>query len=324
MKRYIFLVVLLCYPALTSGQQTLSTIPFSTTSSTTIPFTTTTVGIRYCYYTEDCEDYNPCSHESCGIDYKCSYYNNPQAPCDDGLYCNGTDTCSDVGMVCSDHSGNPCPIGTLCNEDTDSCDVPPLSSITTTSNQGTTTSTSIINGTSTTSTSQGTTSTSTVGGSLSISGYVTGAVNEDVSVMLGGTASETSITDTDGYYEFLNLAGGYYTVTPIKDGYGFEPPNYVIPNLVSVLVEMNFRARKAICPAVLIYGEDSEETRILRYLRDSLLNKTHEGRELIKLYYQWSPIIVRAMGADEEFKQEVKDIMDEIVPSIEIMIEYLY
>jgi hypothetical protein len=30
------------------------------------------------------------------------------------------------------------------------------------------------------------------------------------------------------------------------------------------------------------------------------------------------------MGADEEFKQEVKDIMDEIVPSIEIMIEYLY
>ena len=43
------------------------------------------------------------------------------APCDDGLYCNGADTCS--GGACSVHAGNPCP-GTECNtcqEDTDSC-----------------------------------------------------------------------------------------------------------------------------------------------------------------------------------------------------------
>ena len=70
------------------------------------------------------------------------YLPNPQTPCDDGLYCTGTDTCGDDDILCSVHSGNPCSIGTICNEDTDSCDVLPLSSITTTANQGTTTSTS--------------------------------------------------------------------------------------------------------------------------------------------------------------------------------------
>ena len=43
------------------------------------------------------------------------------APCDDGLYCNGTDTCS--GGNCSAHTGSPC-LETECNtcqEATNSC-----------------------------------------------------------------------------------------------------------------------------------------------------------------------------------------------------------
>jgi hypothetical protein len=51
----------------------------------------------------------------------------------------------------------------------------------------------------------------------------------------------------------------------------------------------------------------------LRYVRDNILNKTHEGRELIKLYYQQSLSIVRSMGEDEEFKTEVKEMMDGIL-----------
>ncbi len=43
--------------------------------------------------------------------------------CDDGLYCNGTDTCS--GGTCSVHSGDPCSIGfecnNTCNEAADNC-----------------------------------------------------------------------------------------------------------------------------------------------------------------------------------------------------------
>jgi hypothetical protein len=51
----------------------------------------------------------------------------------------------------------------------------------------------------------------------------------------------------------------------------------------------------------------------LRYIRDNILSKTHEGRELVKLYYQESPAIVRSMGEDKDFKTEVKAMMDGIL-----------
>lgn len=39
--------------------------------------------------------------------------------CTDGVFCNGTDTCS--ASTCSVHSGNPCASGTTCQEATDNC-----------------------------------------------------------------------------------------------------------------------------------------------------------------------------------------------------------
>jgi len=68
------------------------------------------------------------------------------------------------------------------------------------------------------------------------------------------------------------------------------------------------------CPSLTIYGEQSAETQLLRYFRDNVLSQSHEGRELIKLYYQWSPVIVRAMEADDEFKEEVKEMIDGVLP----------
>jgi len=43
------------------------------------------------------------------------------------------------------------------------------------------------------------------------------------------------------------------------------------------------------------------------------LCKTQEGRELIKLYYQWCPAIVKAMEADEDFKEDVREMVDGIL-----------
>ena len=63
-----------------------------------------------------------------------------------------------------------------------------------------------------------------------------------------------------------------------------------------------------------IYGEHSETTEYLRDVRDNLLSKSQEGRELIKLYYQWSPAIVRGIQADEDFKEGIKEMVDEILP----------
>jgi len=70
------------------------------------------------------------------------------------------------------------------------------------------------------------------------------------------------------------------------------------------------------CPSEQIYGEYSDETEILRYLRDNILNQTPEGQELIRLYYEWSPMIVKAMEADEVFKNQVKEMIEGMLPLI--------
>ena len=71
-----------------------------------------------------------------------------------------------------------------------------------------------------------------------------------------------------------------------------------------------------ICPSEEIYGQHSEKIEFLRYLRDNVLRKTPEGEEIIRLYYEWSPVIVRVMEDDEEFKEVVKEVIDSILPLI--------
>ena len=66
------------------------------------------------------------------------------------------------------------------------------------------------------------------------------------------------------------------------------------------------------CPSEALYGENSEETELLRNFRDNVLSQTPAGQEIIKLYYEISPAVVKAMEEDEAFKQEMKGMIDEI------------
>lgn len=63
------------------------------------------------------------------------------------------------------------------------------------------------------------------------------------------------------------------------------------------------------CPIVQIYGAHSEETDLLRNFRDTILSKSPAGQELIKLYYQLSPVLAKAVAEDEEFKEQVKEMV---------------
>jgi hypothetical protein len=71
-----------------------------------------------------------------------------------------------------------------------------------------------------------------------------------------------------------------------------------------------------LCPTSALYGSSSEEAQLLRYFRDKVLSTTSEGRELIRLYYWWSPIIVKAMEEDKTFKRAVKDTINGALPLI--------
>jgi hypothetical protein len=79
--------------------------------------------------------------------------------------------------------------------------------------------------------------------------------------------------------------------------------------------------KNAKCPVISIYGNHADATEVLRHFRDNVLSQSQEGQELIKLYYLWSPVIVQAMEEDKEFKKEVKEIINSVLPMIEKVIE---
>lgn len=83
----------------------------------------------------------------------------------------------------------------------------------------------------------------------------------------------------------------------------------------------NSTTTTTLCPSLGIYGEGSEEVRLLRYFRDGVLRITPEGQELIKLYYQWSPFIVQTMENDEKFKEWIKEMINSLLPIIERKLE---
>jgi Tol biopolymer transport system component len=149
---------------------------------------------------------------------------------------------------------------------------------------------------------------------FSLSGSITGVIRAEVQVVLSGTDAQRVTTDPNGDYEFTGLASGYYIVTPAREGYAFEPASREIPLLVSDISGLDFVSRRAgRCAVAKLYGEDSWEVELLRNIRDEILVTTPEGREIIRLYYGWSPVIVEMMDDDESFKAQVKELADEII-----------
>ncbi len=67
-----------------------------------------------------CGGGNVCATPRCDPSSGCGFANT-QAPCDDGVFCNGKDTCA--GGTCSQHAGDPCD-GLMCVEQSSSCHGP--------------------------------------------------------------------------------------------------------------------------------------------------------------------------------------------------------
>jgi len=71
--------------------------------------------------TEDCDDGGTANGDCCNFD---CLLEPASAPCSDGVFCNGTDSCDGAGS-CNKHLGNPCAGGGICgdncNEAADSC-----------------------------------------------------------------------------------------------------------------------------------------------------------------------------------------------------------
>ena len=46
----------------------------------------------------------------------------------------------------------------------------------------------------------------------------------------------------------------------------------------------------------------------MREFRDDVLSSTPEGKQLIELYYKWSPLVLNAMVEDKEFEDEIRNL----------------
>ena len=169
---------------------------------------------------------------------------------------------------------------------------------------------------------------STFGAELLI--LITGKVQDKVTLEpIDGAFITTSgggaTISVGGKYDLYTIPGTW-TLEASADGY--EPySKEIIVGGGDVIIDYNIEmvpistittttAPCFPCPLEVIYGVDSEEVEVLRNFRDDVLSQTLEGQELIRLYYQWSPMIVRAMEEDEEFKEEVKKMIDGILPLI--------
>jgi|GEM_PF-3617412 len=76
-----------------------------------------------------------------------------------------------------------------------------------------------------------------------------------------------------------------------------------------------------LCPTEELYGEYSEETALLRYFRDTVLSTTPEGQEIIRLYYQLSPVVVEMVTSNENARETVKGIIEEVLALIKSEVE---
>lgn len=74
--------------------------------------------------------------------------------------------------------------------------------------------------------------------------------------------------------------------------------------------------KKCACAVNELYSRNSEEVKVLRNFRDQVLRKTQSGRELIRLYYQVSPAIMKAIKEDKGLREKVKETIDKALPLI--------
>ena len=144
---------------------------------------------------------------------------------------------------------------------------------------------------------------------------------------------DSQLTGNDGCVQINELEPGRYYLMVEKNG--FLPTRYPVYGsfVLQENEDLNVGSLQMIegtstsisstttttictCPLLCLYDGHSKEISFLRNFRDNVLSKTPEGQELMRLYYQWSPVVVREMGVDEDFKKNIKEIVNGIIPMI--------
>jgi hypothetical protein len=142
--------------------------------------------------------------------------------------------------------------------------------------------------------------------------------------VVGGTGDTTgsmgSTIDSSGWYTAGYTSGTDIVIVTDSCNYDISALSVVTveesPTTSSTTTISSTTTTTCLCAIVCVFGMSSEEAEVLRDFRDNVLAQTPEGQEIIKLYYEWSPVIVEIMNEDEEFKAQVKEMVDGVLPLI--------
>jgi hypothetical protein len=136
------------------------------------------------------------------------------------------------------------------------------------------------------------------------------AVGAGTILHYGGTAPTTTTT-IQGGTTTTTTSGTSTTTTTIQGG--TTTTTYVTTTTTT--------KKQGPCPSEKIYGENSEQTQLLREYRDNVLSKTPEGQEVIKIYYKFSPAVTKLLEQRPLLKKRAKAIIDCMLPGIRKKVE---
>jgi len=119
-----------------------------------------------------------------------------------------------------------------------------------------------------------------------------------------------------GDYFVIN-PGTPTTTIPVTTTTSSDSSSTTTSTTLTTSVNTTSTVHPTLCLIEQLYGERSQEAELLRQVRDNLLITTPEGQELIRLYYQWSFILAGNLNEDEIFREDIKAIIDDILPLIE-------
>jgi hypothetical protein len=133
------------------------------------------------------------------------------------------------------------------------------------------------------------------------------------------TTTTNPTTTTSVIISSTTTTGGQVTTTTTK------PPTTTttqttttttIPTTTTTSVTTTTTICSGPCCVTAIYGENAEETELLREYRDYVLSKTPEGQEMIKIYYKLCPTIVDLLEKRPVLKNKAKMYIDRMLPGI--------
>lgn len=280
-----------------------------------------------------CDDGNECTADGCMSTTGLCIHGYVYLPCNDGVFCNGSDFCSSGS--CSEHSGDPCTAGQSCNEATDTCEIIPTTSTTTIKSTSTTT---IKSSTSTTTIgSSSTTTTVTLSTTTTLRPVPDCAVTinpESAQVFPLETLQFAAVTHCD---EQL-VTGTYlwYIDSPIGsiiDGDGVYRAGALFgTDTVTVrdVANGDINATATVACSLLwpmaydeMWGEKQyENLLLLRALRDGVLQNTPMGKEYISLLYDNSLEVALLLIQHPLLADHTREVIDMLLPYIESLLNH--